>query len=79
MNLNWFKRKGLYFIPVSIPGWIILACAIIYAVYTGVQLNSSQHSVSDFLMNLVFSLLIIMAIYSLIAYVVMSIHNRGIK
>jgi phosphate/sulfate permease len=63
-----FKRKGILFIPVNLGGWLIFAAAVIYAIYNGLQLNGSTHSISDFLMNLVFSLLIIAAVYSLIAY-----------
>ncbi len=63
-----FERKGILFIPVNFWGWLIFAAAVIYAIYNGVQLDSSAHSVSDFLMNLVFSLLIIAAVYSVIAY-----------
>jgi hypothetical protein len=63
-----FERKGILFIPVNFGGWLIFAAAVIYAIYNGWQLNSSAHSVSDFLMNLLFSLLIIGAVYSVIAY-----------
>ncbi len=62
-----FERKSILFVPVNFGGWLIFAAAIIYAIYNGVQLNIA-HSVSDFLMNLVFSLLIIAAVYSFIAY-----------
>jgi phosphate/sulfate permease len=63
-----FERKGIFFIPANFWGWLILTAAVAYAIYKGIQLDSSTHSVSDFLMNLMFSLLIIAAVYSLIAY-----------
>jgi phosphate/sulfate permease len=63
-----FKRKGILFIPVNFIGWLIFAAAVVYAIYDGVELNNRAHSVSDFLINLVFSLLIIAAVYSSIAY-----------
>ena len=63
-----FKRKGVFFIPVNLGGWLVFASAVCYAVSNGWELNNTTHSVSDFLMNLVFSLLIICGIYSLIAW-----------
>ena len=63
-----FKRKGILFIPVNIWGWLIFVAAVAYAIFNGVLLNGSTHSISDFLMNMVFSLLLIAAVYSVIAY-----------
>lgn len=63
-----FERKGILFIPINFAGWLIFALAVLYAIYNGVKLNNVTHSVSDFLINMVFSLLIIAAVYSLIAY-----------
>jgi hypothetical protein len=68
MKLPWFKRSGIFFIPDSLIGWLILFCAIAYAVYTFIEIDSRSHSVSDTLINFVFSLLIIAAVYSLIAF-----------
>jgi len=67
MRLPWFKRMGLFFIPTSVMGWVIALVAIVYSVYIFVDIDSRSHSVSDTLMNFVFNLLIIGAIYSLIA------------
>jgi hypothetical protein len=68
MHLPWFKRIGIFFVPTSIIGWLILLAGFAYAVYVCIDLNSRSHSVSDFLINFVFSLLIIGAVYSLIAF-----------
>jgi membrane protein DedA with SNARE-associated domain len=68
MKLNWFKRNGIIFLPISIIGWIILLIGFIYSIYTFIDIDSRSHSVSDTLMNFVFRLLIIIAVYSLIAY-----------
>jgi membrane protein DedA with SNARE-associated domain len=68
MKLPWFKRTGILFIPASIIGWIILTGALVYSVYTFIDIDSRSHSVSDTLMNFVFQLLIIIAVYSLFAY-----------
>jgi len=64
----WFKRNGFIFIPVSIAGWIIFIAGFAFAVYSFIDIDSRSHSVSDTLMNFVFNLLIIIAVYSLIAY-----------
>jgi hypothetical protein len=53
MKFPWFKRIGIFFA---------------FAVYSFLDIDGKSHSVSDTLMNFVFMLLIIGAIYSLIAY-----------
>jgi len=68
MKLPWFKRNGIIFSPSSIIGWIILLIGIVYSIYSFIKIDSRSHSVSDTLINFVFKLLIIIAIYSLIAY-----------
>ncbi len=68
MNLPWFKRKGILFMPITIIGWIILIAGLAYAVYVFKDIDSRSHSVSDTLINFVFNLLIIGAVYSLIAF-----------
>jgi hypothetical protein len=50
-------------------GWIILMAALAYAVFVFIDIDSRSHSVSDTLMNFVFNLLIIYAVYSFIAMV----------
>ena len=68
MKLMWFKRFGIFFIPVSAMGWLILLSGVAYAVYSFLEIDSRSHSVSDTLINFVFRLVIIGAVYSLIAY-----------
>jgi hypothetical protein len=68
MRLHWFKRVGLFYVPIHIVGWLLLAAGAAYAVYVCISLNAKSHSVSDFLINFVFSLLIIGAVYTLIAF-----------
>jgi hypothetical protein len=62
------QTRGHIFSSRNIAGWIILLAAIAYAVYVFIDIDSRSHSVSDTLINFVFSGLIIAAIYSLIAY-----------
>lgn len=76
MKLPWFKRSGIIFVPTSFIGWIILLCGLAYAVYNGIDLNNRCHSVSDFLINVVFSLLLIYAVYSLVAYLTIRMNKR---
>ena len=74
MQLNWFKQRGIIFIPNTWIGWLIALAALIFAVYIAIGINSHQHSVSDFLINFAFNVLIIGAVYSTIAYLT-SNHN----
>jgi len=68
MKLPLFKRKGIFFVPTTLIGWIMLLCALTFAVYTFIDIDSRSHSVSDTLINFVFNLIIIGAVYSLFAY-----------
>ena len=68
MNLPWFKRIGIFFIPTSFVGWLIFIGLIFYAVYIFTDIDKRSHSASDTLINFAFNLLIIAAVYSLIAY-----------
>lgn len=68
MNLPWFKRIGIIFLPISVLGWIISLAGFVFAVYEFIDIDTKSHSVSDTLINFVFKLLIVLAIYSLIAY-----------
>jgi hypothetical protein len=75
MNFPWFKRIGIFFIPANFIGWIIFVFGIVFAIYSFLDIDGRSHSVSDTLMNFVFMLLIIGAVYSLIAYAT----SRGTK
>ena len=68
MRLPWVRRIGIMFIPVRLPGWIIMLSAIAYSVYIFIEIDRRSHSVSDTLMNFVFNLLIIGAVYTFIAF-----------
>jgi hypothetical protein len=68
MSLPWFKRIGLFFVPTTSMGWIITLAGVVYSVYIFIDIDSRSHSVSDTLMNFVFNLVIIVAIYLLIAF-----------
>lgn len=68
MNLPLFKRSGMFYVPVAPAGWLILLAGVAYAVYVFIDIDSRSHSVSDTLINFVFNLLLIGAVYSLVAY-----------
>jgi hypothetical protein len=68
MKLNWFTRRGIIYRPASIVGWLILAAALAYAVYTFITIDSRSHSVSDTMINFVFNVLLIGLIYTVIGY-----------
>ena len=68
MSLPWFKRNGIFFIPITLMGWLLLVAGIAYAVYLFIDIDSRSHSVSDTLINFVFNLFIIGIIYSLLAF-----------
>lgn len=68
MKLNWFVRRGAFYQPASLIGWFILVIAVVYAVYTFIDIDSRSHSVSDTLINFVFNLVLIGIVYTIIAY-----------
>ncbi|MGZ3756401.1 MAG: hypothetical protein ACXVAY_06630 [Mucilaginibacter sp.] len=68
MKLQWFTRKGIIYWPVSIAGWLVFAIALSYTIYTFIDIDSRSHSVSDTMINFVFSALIIGLIYTVVGY-----------
>jgi len=68
MQLNWFKRSGILFLPKSIIGWVILFGCIGSAVYIFLLIDSRSHSASDTLRPFFVYLFVIAIIYSLIAF-----------
>lgn len=70
MNLNWFKRIGIIYVPKSVFGWVIFLSCLGYSVFKFIDIDSRSHSVSDTLMNFVFNLLIIWAVYTLVAFLI---------
>ena len=76
MKFPWFKRIGIFFIPASVAGWITLLAGIIFAVFSFLDIDGRSHSVSDTMINFVFMLLIIGAVYSVIAYLTSRVTNK---
>ena len=68
MNKNWFVRKGIFFFPASVTGWLIAAAALVYCVYIFIDIDSRSHSASDTLRNFFFMALIVGSVYSIIVF-----------
>jgi hypothetical protein len=47
MFRNWFKRFGWFYLPVSVPGAIILLAAAIFCVTVFIAVDRHSHSASD--------------------------------
>ena len=69
MTLRWFTRKGIVFLPASLPGWLIALGTAVWLVLTFLDVDSRSHSVSDTLMNFGFNALIIAVLYSIVGFV----------
>ncbi len=68
MKLNWFIRKGIFYIPTSIIGWVIFGICILSLIYIFMRIDSQSHSVSDTLINFIFNALIIGLCYTMVAW-----------
>ena len=44
MKFSWFKRIGWFYIPITLQGWLILGMAIIYVIYSFIDIDSRSHS-----------------------------------
>ncbi|CAN5672536.1 hypothetical protein BH11BAC1_BH11BAC1_18110 [soil metagenome] len=75
--MKLFKRNGLFFIPITFTGWLILGIAFATAVYLFIDIDSRSHSVSDTLINWVFNCLIIAIVYSAIGFFTRESRNPG--
>jgi len=47
MNRAWFRRCGWFYRPVALPGWIVVALALIFCVNVFVAIDRHSHSASD--------------------------------
>ncbi len=59
--MNWFTRKGLFFVPSSPVGWAFIVIAIGYSVYAFIEIDSRSHSVSDTFVSWIFNVVLIFA------------------
>ena len=68
MKLPCLKRIGIFFLQLTFIGWLILWSGFAYAVYVFIEIDSRSHSASDTLRPFFINLLIIVAGYTLIAW-----------
>jgi hypothetical protein len=47
MKTVWFKRTGWFFVPVSIPGIVIVLAALAFCAQVFFAIDRKSHSVSD--------------------------------
>lgn len=73
MKLPWFKRIGIFFVPISIMGWLVFLGAIVYLIYAFIDIDGKSNSISDTLINFVFNALMVAAVYSILAYLTIRI------
>jgi hypothetical protein len=73
--MKWFIRRGLFFVPSSLIGWMLLSISFIYGIYAFFDIDKHSHSASDTLMNWFFRLLLIAVAYSIIGSLTSKEHN----
>ena len=64
----YFIRTGILFKPASTIGWVVLFACVVYGVYAFVDIDSTSHSVSDTLINWVFTMAMLTIGYTIFAY-----------
>ena len=47
MKAQWFKRLGWFYLPVSLPGIVILLTVLAFCVQVFFAIDRKSHSVSD--------------------------------
>ncbi|HEY6171090.1 MAG TPA: hypothetical protein VIX80_02410 [Candidatus Kapabacteria bacterium] len=59
--MNWFTRRGIFFVPSSPIGWAFIVIAIGYSVYAFIEIHSHSLSVSDTFVSWIFNVVLIFA------------------
>ena len=67
-KVPYFIRKGIIYQPASTIGWVVLFACGVYGVYAFVDIDSTSHSVSDTLINWVFTMAMLTIGYTIFAY-----------
>lgn len=47
MKIQWFKRLGWFYLPVKLPGVVILSAVLAFCVQVFFAIDRKSHSVSD--------------------------------
>lgn len=66
--MQWFVRKGVFYRPVSLAGWVFLMAAILYLLWAFADIDGRSHSASDTLVNWLVQVLIVGLIYTFLGY-----------
>ncbi|OJW83268.1 MAG: hypothetical protein BGO69_19360 [Bacteroidetes bacterium 46-16] len=69
MRFRWFRRTGIFFIPCSPLGWLVLLAAIGFAINMFFYIDGRSHSVSDTLIGFTPRLLLLGIAYMLLAFI----------
>jgi len=69
MTLHLFTRRGFLFLPSSVIGWAVFLGMLAFLIWTFLDIDSRSHSVSDTLINFVFSALLVAVVYSIIGFI----------
>jgi hypothetical protein len=48
---RWFRPAGLFYVPVSAPGWALTAAALVFCAWNFRAVDARSHSVSDTLIG----------------------------
>lgn len=71
-----FARRGIFFRPVHIVGWLILVLAVGLEIYGFLDIDSRSHSASDTIRNAVFLGVLVFIAYSLVAFLSLLVSKR---
>jgi hypothetical protein len=47
MKTQWFKRLGWFYLPISLPGIVIILAALTFCAQVFFAIDRKSHSVSD--------------------------------
>ncbi|MFZ0827109.1 MAG: hypothetical protein WAO02_06775 [Verrucomicrobiia bacterium] len=47
MKIQWFKRRGWFYLPISLPSMVITLGALAFCVQVFLAIDRKSHSVSD--------------------------------
>ena len=47
MKVQWFKRLGWFYLPISVPGVVILLAVLAFCIQVFFAIDRKSHSISD--------------------------------
>ena len=47
MKTQWFKRLGWFYLPISVPGVVILLAVLAFCIQVFFAIDRKSHSISD--------------------------------